>query len=190
MPKAAARRSKPAKAAVTSIGRHKSVGTAGDPPNATIGVPHMPPMYHGKHRDKFLPWSHAEKRLVRSRSYWICTSRPDGRPHSAPVWGFWHEGALYFSTHRDTRKARNIAHSPRVSVHLESGDDVVILEGDAEQVDQKALAKQLDAVCRKKYRMPMTVIPDAIAFRVRPRVVLAWTEKEFPNNSTRWEFAT
>jgi len=161
---------------------------AHEPPNATVGVPHMPAMYQGKNRDTFLPWSHAEQRLVRSRNYWICTTRRDGRPHATPVWGFWHEGALYFGTHRETLKAKNIRHNPRVSVHLESGDDVVILEGDAEQVDEKALAKELDTVSRKKYRMPMTIVPGAVAFCVRPRVVLAWTEKEFPKNSTRWEF--
>src|SRR5437588_6876045 len=71
------------------------------PPKATVGVPHMPAMYLGKNRDTFLAWSHAEQRLVKSRNYWICTTRPDGRPHSAPVWGFWHDGSLYFGTHRD-----------------------------------------------------------------------------------------
>ena len=157
-------------------------------PTASVGVPHMPAMYHGKKRDKFLPWSHAEERLTSARNYWVCTSRPDGRPHSAPVWGFWHEGALYFGTHRESRKARNIDARSDVSVHLESGDDVVIVEGVAEKVDAKAIARQLDDICKKKYGMPMTVFPESVAFRVRPRVVLAWTEKDFPNNSTRWEF--
>ena len=73
--------------------------------------------------------------FVRSRSYWICTARPDGRPHSIPVWGMWVDGALYFGTARDARKAKNIAHNPAVSVHLESGDDVVILEGKASEID-------------------------------------------------------
>jgi len=36
--------------------------------------------------------------------------------------------------------------------------------------------------------MPMSVMPESVCFRVRPRVVLAWTEADFPNNSTRWEF--
>src|SRR5436190_10842025 len=136
--------------------------------NVKVGLPHVPDLYGLKPRKEYLPWSHAEERLVRSRNYWICTARPDGRPHSIPVWGFWHEGALYFGTHRDTRKAKNIARNPNVSVHLESGDDVVILEGRAEEVDQKALARQLDASARKKYGMPMMVIPDSIAFRVPP----------------------
>jgi len=131
--KAAPRAKKSARGVVTS-GKTKSAVRISEPPNATVGVPHMPAQYQGKKRDTFLPWSHAEERLARSRSYWICTSRPDGRPHAAPVWGFWHEGALYFGTHQDTRKARNIARNPRVSVHLESGDDVVILEGVSEPV--------------------------------------------------------
>ncbi|PYX80352.1 MAG: hypothetical protein DMG70_24015 [Acidobacteria bacterium] len=43
--------------------------------------------------------------------------RPDGRPHSIPLWGFWLEGALYFGTARSSRLARNLARQPVVSVH-------------------------------------------------------------------------
>jgi len=32
------------------------------------------------------------------------------------------------------------------------------------------------------------VMPEVVLYSVRPRVVLAWTEKDFPNNATRWEF--
>ncbi len=174
--------------ATVSSKRAKDTKDVPPGPSASVGVPHMPASYHGKKRDKFLPWTHAEERLARSRSYWICTSRPDGRPHSAPVWGFWHDGALYFGTHRESRKARNIARNPHVSMHLESGDDVVIVEGQATEVDGKAVARQLDAVCRKKYGMPMTIMPGSVTYCLRPRIVLAWTENDFPNNSTRWEF--
>lgn len=102
---------------------------AADPPHAKVGRPHVPPMYGLKKDKKYLPWSHAEERLAKSRNYWICKARHDGRPHSIPVWGLWLEGALYFGTARASRKAGNLAHKPAVSVHLESGDDVVILEG-------------------------------------------------------------
>ena len=27
-----------------------------------------------------------------------------------------------------------------------------------------------------------------VVYRLRPRVALAWTENDFPNNATRWEF--
>lgn len=164
---------------------------AKQPPNATVGLPHVPALYGLKPRKQYLPWSHAEERLARSRNYWICTARPDGRPHSIPVWGMWVEGALYFGTGRTSRKAQNLAHNPAISVHLDSGDDVVIMEGNVVEADlaDKAVLSKLDGACRKKYQMPLMVVPESVCYCLRPRVVLAWTEKEFPKNATRWEFA-
>jgi nitroimidazol reductase NimA-like FMN-containing flavoprotein (pyridoxamine 5'-phosphate oxidase superfamily) len=155
-----------------------------------VGLPLVPALYGLKPRKQYLPWSHAEERLTRSRNYWICTARPDGRPHSIPVWGFWADGAFYFGTGRSSRKGKNLAYKSAISVHLESGDDVVILEGSAVEVSDKATLKKLNALSRKKYKMPLTTIPgETVFYCVRPRVVLAWTEKDFPNNATRWEFS-
>jgi len=156
----------------------------------TVGLPQVPPLYGMKSPHKFLRFTHAEGRLTKSRHYWICTTRPDGRPHSIPVWGFWVEGALYFGTARSTRKACNLAHNPAISVHLESGDDVVILEGIAQEVNifDKSTGQKLDAASRAKYKMPLMVVPEAVFYCVRPRVVLAWTESDFPSNATRWQF--
>lgn len=156
-----------------------------------VGLPQVPPLYGLKSPHKFLSFAHAEERIAGSRNYWICTARPDGRPHSIPVWGFWLDGALYFGTARSTRKARNLAQNPAISVHLESGDDVVILEGTAAEVDlaDRSMLKKLDAASRAKYKMPLMVMPERVVYCVRPRVVLAWTENDFPNNATRWQFS-
>ena len=161
-----------------------------DPNGCYASLPDVPPLYGLKPRKKYLPFSHVEKRLAKSRNYWVCTTRPDGRPHSIPVWGFWIDGAVYFGTARASRKAANLAHNPAVSVHLESGDDVVILEGTAMEVDlaNKPTLKKLDGASRAKYKMPLMVVPDSVVYSVRPRVVLAWTEQDFPNNATRWRF--
>jgi hypothetical protein len=163
-----------------------------DPPGCQAGLPHVPADYGLKPRKQYLPFTHAEQRLAKSRNYWICTTRPDGRPHSIPVWGFWIDGALYFGTGRASRKARNLAHHPAVSIHLDSGDDVVILEGTALEVDlsDKSQLKKLDAASRAKYKMPLVLGPENVLYSVRPLVVLAWTEKDFPNNATRWQFDT
>lgn len=159
-------------------------------PGCTIGLPDVPPLYGMKTPHKYLPFSYAEERLAKSRNYWICTVRPDGRPHSIPVWGFWLEGALYFGTARSTRKARNLSNNPALSVHLESGEDVIILEGKAIEVDlqDKPALKKLDAASRAKYNMPLMVVPESVLYSIRPRVVLAWTEKDFPTNATKWLF--
>jgi hypothetical protein len=165
---------------------------AADAAGSSVGLPHVPSLYGLKPRKQYLPFSHAEERLTKARNYWICTSRPDGRPHSIPVWGFWMDGTLYFGTARASRKARNLAQNAAVSIHLDSGDDVVILEGVAVEVDltDKPTFKRLDAISRGKYKMPLMVVPESVLYSVRPRVVLAWTEKDFPNNATRWQFDT
>jgi len=165
---------------------------APDPPGCHAGLPHVPADYGLKPRKHYLPFAHAETRLTKSRNYWICTARPDGRPHSSPVWGFWIDGALYFGTGRASRKARNLAHNAAVSIHLDSGDDVVILEGTVTEVDlaDAAMIKKLDAASRTKYKMPLMTTPEVVLYSVRPRVVLAWTEKDFPYNATRWQFDT
>jgi len=152
------------------------------------GLPRVPVLYGLKPRKKYLPWRHAEERLERSHNYWICTARPNGRPHAMPVWGLWFENALYFSTARASRKGLNLASNPAVSVHLESGDDAVILEGVAQEVSDDATLARLNAGYRAKYQMPLWLIPENVVYRVRPRIVLSWTEKNFPKDATRWEF--
>src|SRR5216684_7472861 len=162
--------------------KKKATKPAGEPRDIRAGLPQVPALYGLKPRAKYLPFRHAEDRLARSRNYWICTTRADGRPHSIPVWGFWIDGAVYFGTARSSRKARNLAENAAVSIHLDSGDDVVILEGTAVEVDltDKPLFKKLDAASRAKYKMPLMVVPESVLYSVRPRVVLAWTEKDFP----------
>jgi len=91
---------------------------------------------------------------------------------------------------KSSRKAKNLDKNPSVSIHLDSGDDVVIVEGEAQEISRsdKEVFSKLDAASRAKYKMPLVVEPGAVLYGVRPRVVLSWTEKDFPNNATRWEF--
>ena len=104
--------------------------------------------------------------------------------------GFLDRRRGFFGTARASRKAQNLAHNPALSIHLDSGDDVVILEGTAAEVNltDKPRFKKLDAASRSKYKMPLTVMPGSVFYSVRPRLVLAWTEKDFPNNASRWRF--
>jgi len=88
-----------------------------------------------------MPWSRVEELLAGSRNYWIITTRPGGRPHAAPVWGLWREGMLYFATDRRSRRARNLGANTELVVHLESGDEVVILEGSAEELTASPLLR-------------------------------------------------
>ena len=153
------------------------------------GRPIMPALYGmGKANKGTMKWADVEKKLATSRNYWICTTRADGRPHAMPVWGFYIDGNVFFGTGRETRKAKNIARNPNVVVHLESGDDAVILECvvTEQQLTDKALRKRINTLSRNKYKMPLMEIPESALYRAKPKVVLAWREKDFPVSATRW----
>jgi nitroimidazol reductase NimA-like FMN-containing flavoprotein (pyridoxamine 5'-phosphate oxidase superfamily) len=138
-----------------------------------------------------LPWSFVDERMAKARNYWVCSVRADGRPHAAPVWGVWLEGVLYFSSSRRSVKGRNIARDPRVSIHLESGDETVIFEGKLVELTDSALYQRVRTVYNTKYNMEaMTekLDPEAVAYLLEPTSVLAWLESDFPNTVTRWQF--
>jgi hypothetical protein len=76
-------------------------------------------------------------------TFFLGTSRPDGRPHAAGVGALWDDGALYFTSGAGTRKARNLAASPActISVKLEGID--LVLEGEATRVTDTETLERL-----------------------------------------------
>lgn len=148
-----------------------------------VGRPEIPESYGVPGGEEgMLPWSHVGERMTGARNYWLTTVRPDGRPHSVPVWGVWVEERLHFGGGRSTRKARNLGVNPSVVAHPESGEDVVILEGVAEEVTDPALQERIDDAYEAKYGVrhgtPVWVL--------EPRAVHAWSR--FPTDATRWVF--
>lgn len=149
--------------------------------------PHAPAEYpFSKDLKPMLPWSHVVERLEQARNYWIATTRPDGRPHVTPVWGAWVDGALYFDGHPATRWARNIAANPAVSVHLESGDDVVILEGTMQDiVTTEDVGQRIVAAWDAKYGRLLPDPSGSGMFRMQPRSARAWSTSSL-EDGTRW----
>jgi PPOX class probable F420-dependent enzyme len=161
----------------------------GDP---TPERPHMAPGYG-------LPehWSAAQApawrdvvaQVARARNYWVGTTRPDGRPHAMPVWGVWVDDTLLFSTDPRSRKGRNLAASPAVVVHLESGDEVVIVEGLVEPVtDEGVLARYVDAYDAKYQFRPNPDDGTSVVYALRPQVAFTWGEVDFVDSAVRWRF--
>jgi hypothetical protein len=91
-----------------------------------------------------MPWSAVEERLVhpeRPRTYWLATTRRQGRPHVMPLIAGWIDSALYFLTGLTSQKGRNLERDPRCvistgSTSLPSID--IILEGEAVRVTESA----------------------------------------------------
>jgi hypothetical protein len=153
-----------------------------------ISRPKFAPSY-GLAAGGLLPWSHAIERLGAARNYWLATTRPDGRPHAAPVWGVWFESSLYFGTSRDSRKARNLVEKPAVVVHLEERRRRRDRRGTAGEVGGGALLEPVVEAYERKYDFrPELESDSSVWYAVRPPVAYAWLERDFTRTATRYAF--
>lgn len=123
-----------------------------------------------------LPWDWAVERLQRAHNYWVATTRPDGSPHLAAVWGVWFDGAVCFSTGGRSRKARNLAAEPRCVVTPEGAGESVVLEGTAERVTDPGQIARLTAAYLDKYGSGFPDPDENPLFAVNPRVVIGLVE--------------
>jgi len=135
-----------------------------------------------------LPWTWAERRLLRSHNYWLMTVRPDGRPHAMPVWGVWVDQAFYFSTGRTSRKARNLRRNARCIVCTERAAEPVIVEGVARTLRDRRLLVRLARAYHAKYKPWKLDTALGPVYAVSPRIVFAVPEDRFPATTTRWRF--
>ena len=133
---------------------------------------------------KRFPWRRASKLLEKARNYWIGTAGPGGRPHSAPVWGVWLDGLLYFSTGEESRKGRNMRANAQVTVHPEVDNEAVIVEGTAERITDRSKLRRVWKAYNAKYDWDVEGYPFYV---VRPRVAYSFKE-DLPETATRWSF--
>jgi hypothetical protein len=142
--------------------------------------------------DGLLPWAHVDDRLADATVYWLVTVGPGGAPRVRPLDGLWLDGVLYVGGSPETGWVRDLAANPRVSVHLDGGSDVAILEGAAEILDHgvpRPVAERLAAMSQRKYpqygmKADSYAGPGPIA--IRPAKAFGWTS--FPADVTRYTF--
>jgi nitroimidazol reductase NimA-like FMN-containing flavoprotein (pyridoxamine 5'-phosphate oxidase superfamily) len=161
-------------------------------PGIAVGHAIVPDGYTMTDREqRLLDWSHVQERMRAATNYWVATTRPDGRPHVTPTWAVWHDDRLYFDGSPETRRMKNIAANPNVSVHLEDGTQAVIVEGVASPVGKpsRELAEALVEFYTAKYA-DQGYTPTAEQwdqgglYVMQPTLALAWTE--FGVDMTRW----
>ena len=143
--------------------------------------------------DDPLSWPEVAARLAVARNYWLSTTAPSGAPHAAPVWGAVLDNTLYLYTERRTVKARNLAADPRVVVHLESGDDVVIVRGTAEDAGAPAQVPDVVRALSAKYtaEADRQYLPEAdpdfdVVYAIRPRSAMMWRLADYEASQRRW----
>jgi hypothetical protein len=144
-------------------------------------------------RKGMLEWGPIEGRLREANAYWVATCGAGG-PLVRPVDGIWVEGALYVGGSPETKWVRNLMANPKVSVNLDGGWDVVILEGEAELLEtgvDQATAELLAAESNRKYpqygvRKASDYVGHPAGFAIRPALAFVW--KAFPKDVTKFVF--
>jgi hypothetical protein len=155
-----------------------------------------------------LPWSRPRDLLATTSTssdspltFFLGTSRPDGRPHAAGVGAVWSDGDLYFTSGPQTRKARNLAANPACTISVKLADIDLVAEGEAARVTDRATLEQVAAlyhaggwpaeVAGEAFTAPFSA-PSAgpppwhlYRFRFHTAVGVATAE---PHGATRWRF--
>jgi PPOX class probable F420-dependent enzyme len=102
--------------------------------------------------------------LARAKYIYVTTYGRSGRSGTVPVWRWVDDGRVYFTTRRDSLKARRIRDTGRVTVHVGTADGPAF-EGQAEWVDgQPALEARLLAAYRRQYWL---LVPLFMGWRIR-----------------------
>jgi PPOX class probable F420-dependent enzyme len=96
--------------------------------------------------------AYIDKRLRENRILWLASVRPDGRPHLVYVFFLWDGKHILIFSEPTSQKIRNVQHNPHVILGLDEtreGEDMVILEGRAELLDDPAVNPTLPAYAAK-----------------------------------------
>lgn len=149
-------------------------------------------------------WAKGRGVLLDAELYWLSTVRPDGRPHVTPLLGVWMDGAMYFCTGSQERKAKNLLRNSHCILTtgnntLADGIDLVV-EGTAAMVDDKAERHRAADTFESKYGAHFTAPEGAwfglgdgirdnevLLYRLIPSTIFGFGKgAEF--SQTRWQF--
>jgi nitroimidazol reductase NimA-like FMN-containing flavoprotein (pyridoxamine 5'-phosphate oxidase superfamily) len=151
-------------------------------------------------------WRNAEQRLREAGVWWLSTVTPDGRPHVVPLIAVWRDGALYFATGEEERKAKNLAENPHVTLTTGSNDLIdgfdLVVEGEARLVRDDAKIRRVANAYATKYgegwRLPG--LEGVVLFEVIPSKAFGFGRRHGdigpPSgegelfSQTRWRFRT
>jgi len=156
-----------------------------------IDRPHVPGYGVPRSLKGTLPWSWARERLDRAMVYWLATSSANNAPHLNPVWGAWVNDRWYVEG-GSTRWKRNLRENPQLAIHVEFGDEVVIIEGRGREVPalEDGVAREILAGYAKYkaigYEADAAIWTGGGLWVLEPVKAFAWSS--FPKDMTRYTF--
>jgi general stress protein 26 len=162
--------------------------TAAKPCTPRASRPHAPNygIKAANEGNGLLPWSWAEERLHNCRNFYLSTAGADGRPHVMPIWGLWLDQKFFFSSGKDSRKAKNLAVNPHCSVATGNADEAVILEGIVSPLRDPAVLERFEQKVAEKYQFDMGPYAEEPVYMLEPQRAFGLIEKDFVGSATRW----
>jgi hypothetical protein len=123
-----------------------------------------------------LEWEAVESQLNAAPTYWVASMSSLGHPHPRPVWGVWSPtgGDDLWLTLGSPRIRMEVTARPLVTVHLDSGVEVVIIEGTAEPVTEPDRVAAFITAYDRKYDWVYDADTYGPPTRVAATSVLAW----------------
>ena len=129
--------------------------------------------------------AHVEQRLREEPIVWFTTVRPDGRPHTVPVWFLWDGETFLIFSQPGNLKIRNLQRNPHITLALDGtkqGGDVVTVEGEAELLSEPSRNILVPAFGEKYASMIKTMGVDTEGLvedysqpiRIKPAKFIAW----------------
>ena len=100
-----------------------------------------------------------DERLATERNCWMATTRPDGRPHLAPLWFVHVDGRVWIGTGAASVRVANLRHDPRASIALEDGGEPMAAEGVVTIHDHERPPAVVEAFATK-YAWDITIATD------------------------------
>ena len=121
-------------------------------PTPKISRPKLPKGY-ADNPASYVDWEWVAEQMTESKNYWLSSVRPNGSPHVVPRWGVFIDNKFWYDGSPETRHAQNIMKNPNVSLHLESGNQVVMMEGISKSAEKPTpeFATQLAEAIGRKY---------------------------------------
>ncbi|MGD9702578.1 MAG: hypothetical protein AB7Q42_07400 [Acidimicrobiia bacterium] len=117
-------------------------------------------------------WEWVDEQLASAGTYWVVAHSPD-HPHPRPVWGVWLDGSLLLSV-GSPLVLRQLGADHRTTVHLDSGTDVVVVEGTCTGAAPAARLGRFLEAYDAKYTWTYTVEEYGPPTVVEPSTIMAW----------------
>jgi nitroimidazol reductase NimA-like FMN-containing flavoprotein (pyridoxamine 5'-phosphate oxidase superfamily) len=130
-------------------------------------------------------------------TYFIATTRPDGRPHVAAVGIVWDDGVFYLVTGPKTQKGKNLARDSRCTVSIGAPGIDIVAEGEATIIRDEDELQRIaelysdwgpqvrDGAFWHEYSAPSAGRPPWDVYEITPTTFYAVATAE-PNGATRW----